>query len=151
MQLSNENEKGLKMVFTQISVQLIDKPGELVKFAKMLHDNNISIMSITVSQVPGLCLFVVDKTQECLELLKEKDYDVSSKEIIGVLLPHNLSSSEEIEKVATILAKNNVNIDFLYSSFIKKTNVLMLHLSDIKKGTQALKSEGVYLFKESDI
>ncbi len=135
------------MVLTQISVHLIDRPGELVKFTKMLHDNNISIRSITVSQVPGLCLFIVDKSEECLNLLKQKDYEITSKNVIGVLLPHNPSSSEEIEKVAKILADNEVNIDFLYSSFIKKTNVLIIHVSDVDKASQALKDKGVYLYK----
>ena len=135
------------MVLTQISVKLIDRPGELVKFTKMLHDNNISILSITVSQVPGLCLFILDKTEEALNLLKQKDYDISSKDVIGVLLPHNPSSSEEIEKVAEILAENSVNIDFLYSSFIKKTNVLIIHVSDVEKASEALKAKGVYLYK----
>ena len=135
------------MVLTQISVTLVDKPGELVKFTKMLHDNNISIMSITVSQVPGLCLFIVDKSEECIKLVKERNYDITSKDVIGVLLPHNPSSSEEIEKVAEILAANDVNIDFLYSSFIKKTNVLIIHVSDVDKASQALKAKGVYLYK----
>ena len=134
------------MVLTQISVQLVDRPGELVKFTKMLHDNNISIRSITVSQVPGLCLFIVDKSEECINLLKIKDYNFTSNEVIGVLLPHNPSSSEEIEKVAQIFADNSINIDFLYSSFIEKTNVLIIHVSDVEKANQALKSKGVYLY-----
>ncbi|MFX0070087.1 MAG: hypothetical protein ACFFAO_03265 [Candidatus Hermodarchaeota archaeon] len=136
------------MTLTQISVQLVDKPGELLKFTKMLHNNNITIISITVSQVPGLCLFIVDKTEDCIKLLKQQNYDISSKEVIGVLLPHNPSSSEEIEKVAEILGENEVNIDFLYSTFVKKTNILVIHISDIEKASQALKSKGVYLFKE---
>jgi hypothetical protein len=134
------------MALTQISVWLTDKPGELVNFTRMLHDNNITIRSITVSQEPGLCLFIVDKTEECINLLKQ-NYEITSKEVIGVLLPHNPSSSEEIEKVAKILADNDINIDFLYSSFIKKTNVLIIHVSDIEKTNQALKSKGVYLYK----
>ncbi len=135
------------MAITQISVKLVDRPGELVKFTKMLHDSNISILSITVSQVPGLCLFIVDKSDECINLLKQKDYNISSKDVIGVLLPHNPSSSEEIEKVAEILSENSVNIDFLYSSFIKKTNVLIIHVSDVEKASEALKAKGVYLYK----
>ena len=134
------------MVLTQISVQLVDRPGELVKFTKMLHENNISIRSITVSQVPGLCLFIVDKSEECINLLKIKDYNITSNEVIGVLLPHNPSSSEEIEKVAQIFADNRINIDFLYSSFIEKTNVLIIHVSDVEKANHALKSKGVYLY-----
>ncbi len=136
------------MALTQISVWLTDKPGELVNFTRMLHDNNITIRSITVSQEPGLCLFIVNKTEECINLLKQ-NYEITSKEVIGVLLPHNPSSSEEIEKVAKILADNDINIDFLYSSFIKKTNILIIHVSDVEKTNQALKSKGVYLYKEN--
>lgn len=134
------------MVLTQISVKLIDKPGELVKFTKILHDNNISIRSITVSQVPGLCLFIVDKHEECIKLLQEKNYDFSTIDVVGVLLPHNPSSSEEIEKVAEILSDNEINIDFLYSSFLEKTNIMIIHVSDLEKATHALKSKGVYLY-----
>ena len=134
------------MVLNQISVNLVDKPGELLKFTKMLHDNNITIRSITVSQVPGLCLFIVDKPEECINLVKKMDYNITSNEVIGVLLPHNPSSSEEIEKVAQIFADNKINIDFLYSSFIEKTNVMIIHVSDVEKANQALKSKGVYLY-----
>lgn len=137
------------MALTQISVRLPDRPGELVKFTQMLHNNNFKILSITVSQIPGLCLFIIDRSEECINILKDKNYDVDFKEVIGVLLPHNPSSSVEIEKVAEILGDNEVNIDFLYSSFIKKTNVMIIHVSDIEKAKKALSSNGVYLYKEN--
>jgi hypothetical protein len=137
------------MALTQISVRLPDKPGELVKFTQMLHNNKFKILSITVSQIPGLCLFIIDRPEECISILKNKNYDADIKEVIGVLLPHNPSSSVEIEKVAKILGDNEVNIDFLYSSFIKKTNVMIIHVSDIEKAKKALLSNGVYLYKKS--
>ncbi len=137
------------MALTQISVRLPDKPGELVKFTQMLHNNKFKILSITVSQIPGLCLFIIDRPEECISTLKNKNYDADIKEVIGVLLPHNPSSSVEIEKVAKILGDNEVNIDFLYSSFIKKTNVMIIHVSDIEKAKKALLSNGVYLYKEN--
>ena len=137
------------MALTQISIRLPDKPGELVKFTQMLHNNKFKILSITVSQIPGLCLFIIDRPEECISILKDKNYDADIKEVIGVLLPHNPSSSVEIEKVAKILGDNEVNIDFLYSSFIKKTNVMIIHVSDIEKAKKALLSNGVYLYKKS--
>jgi len=137
------------MALTQISVQLPDSPGELVGFCQMLHNNKFKILSITVSQIPGLCLFIIDRPEECISILKNKNYDADIKEVIGVLLPHNPSSSVEIEKVAKILGDNEVNIDFLYSSFIKKTNVMIIHVSDIEKAKKALLSNGVYLYKEN--
>ena len=113
----------------------------------MLNDANININSITVSQIPGLVLFIVDKTKECISLLNEKNYEFSKKEITCVLLPNNPTSSEEIEKVAKVLGDSEVNIDFLYTTFLKKSPLLVIHLSDIEKGTEVLKKSGLYLFE----
>ena len=129
----------------QLSVKMKDQPGELAKFTKMLNENNISIKSITVSQIPGLVLFLLDKPDEAIKLLEEKDYEFSVRDIIAALLPDNPTSSEEIQKVAEVLGDNGVNIDFLYNSYINKTNYLILHLSDSVKGKDALKNAGIYL------
>jgi len=133
------------MVLIQIAVKMIDEPGALAHFTKMLNDNNINIKSITVSQIPGLVLFIVDKTDEFLNLLNEKNYEFSRKEVIAVLLPNNPSSSEEIQRVAQILGDNGVNIDFLYSTFINKSPQLVVHVSDNQKAIETLKSKGIYL------
>ena len=131
----------------QLAIKMKDQPGELAKFTKMLNDNNININSITVSQIPGLVLFIVDKTKECIDLLNEGNYEFSKKEIICVLLPNNPTSSEEIEKVAKVLGDNDVNIDFLYTSFLKKSPLMVLHVSDVEKAKEVLKSSGLYLFE----
>ncbi|MHA1291976.1 MAG: ACT domain-containing protein, partial [Promethearchaeota archaeon] len=136
------------MDITQISVKMEDKPGVLAEFTKMLNDNNIVIRSITVSQIPGLVLFIVDKTEDCVKLLTEKNYEFSTKNVIAALLPNNPSSSEEIQKIAQTLGDNSVNIDFLYSSFIKNSPMLILHVSDINKARDALKNKGIYLYEK---
>ncbi|MFW9898202.1 MAG: ACT domain-containing protein [Candidatus Thorarchaeota archaeon] len=134
-------------MLTQISVQMPDRPGMLAKFTKMLNENNIVIQSITVSQIPGLVLFIVNKSDEFIKILEEKNYDYSTKEVIAVLLPDNPSSSEEIQKVAQVLGDNNVNIDFLYSTFLKKGPVLIIHVSDTDKAKEVLKSKRIYLYE----
>jgi hypothetical protein len=69
----------------QLSVKMKDQPGELAKFTKMLNENNISIKSITVSQIPGLVLFLLDKPNDAVKLLKERDYEFSVKDVIQYL------------------------------------------------------------------
>jgi len=135
-------------MLTQISVKMPDRPGMLAEFTKMLNENNIIIRSITVSQIPGLVLFLVNKPDECLKLLTEKGFEYSTKEVIAALLPDNPSSSEEIQKVAQVLGDNNVNIDFLYSTFVKKNFLIILHVSNIDKAKEALKNKGIYLYEK---
>jgi hypothetical protein len=129
----------------QLSVKMKDQPGELAKFTKMLNDSYIFIRSITVSQIPGLVLFLLDKPNDAIKLLKEKDYEFSVKDVIAALLPDNPTSSEEIQKIAQVLGDNGVNIDFLYNSYINKTNYLVLHVSDNDKAKDVLKKSGIYL------
>jgi hypothetical protein len=131
----------------QISVKMPDRPGMLKEFTKMLSDNNIIIISITVSQIPGLVLFIVNKPDDLSRLLEEKNYDYSIKEVISVLLPDNPTSSEQIQKVAQVLGDNNINIDFLYSTFIKKGPVLIIHVSDNTKAGDVLKANGMYFYE----
>ena len=135
-------------MLTQISVKMPDRPGMLAEFTKMLNENNIIIRSITVSQIPGLVLFLVNKPEECLKLLTEKGFEYSTKEVIAALLPDNPSSSEEIQKVAQVLGDNNVNIDFLYSTFVKKNFLIILHVSDVDKTKEILKNKGIYLYEK---
>lgn len=134
-------------MLTQISVKMPDRPGMLAMFTKMLNENNIVIQSITVSQIPGLVLFIVNKPDKFIKILEEKNYDYSTKEVIAVLLPDNPSSSEEIQKVAQVLGDNNVNIDFLYSTFLKKGPMLIIHVSDTDKAKKVLKSKRIYLYE----
>ncbi len=129
----------------QLSVKMKDQPGELAKFTKILNENLIFIKSITVSQIPGLVLFLLDKPNDAIKLLEEKDYEFSVNDVIAVLLPDNPTSSEEIQKVAQVLGDNGINVDFLYNTYINKTNYLVLHLSDNHKGKDVLKSAGIYL------
>ena len=135
------------MILTQISVKMPDRPGMLAEFTKILSDNNIKIVSITVSQIPGLVLFIVNKPDELKKVLDEKNYDYSMKEVIAVLLPDNPTSSEQIQKVSQVLGDNSINIDFLYSTFITKGPVLIIHVSDNNKAGEVLKSNGMYLYE----
>jgi len=134
-------------MLVQISVKMPDRPGMLAEFTKMLSDNSILIESITVSQIPGLVLFIVNKPDDLKKVLDENKYDYSMKEVIAVLLPDNPTSSEQIQKVSQVLGDNSINIDFLYSTFIKKGPVLIIHVSDNNKAGNVLKSNGMYLYE----
>lgn len=124
-----------------------DRPGMLAEFTKMLSDNNIIIISITVSQIPGLVLFIVNKPDDLKKVLDdEQKYDYSMKDVIAVLLPDNPTSSEQIQKVAQVLGDNNINIDFLYSTFIKKGPVLIIMTPDNNKAGDVIKANGMYLY-----
>lgn len=56
-----------------ISVDIEDKPGELVKLTKLLADNNINITTVygTASKCPSRLLINVSDLDKALKILKE--------------------------------------------------------------------------------
>jgi len=137
-------------MLTQISVKMPDKPGILAEFTKILNENKIQIRSITVSQIPGLVLFLVNKPNDMISLLKKKNYEFSTETVLPVLLPDNPTSSELIQKVAQVLGENKININYLYSTFVEKGPMLILQVNDTNKAINALKSKKIYIYEKGD-
>ena len=126
-----------------ISVFLPNKPGMLAKFLNILIESDIEIRALTVAENKeyGLLLFLVDKTDECIEILEKNNYDVSITEVIAVkmILSNN---TKELREIAKILGENEVNIEYLYSALIKNESYLILRLDNNKKGKEVLKTKG---------
>jgi hypothetical protein len=137
----------------QITVHLKNIPGELNKFLKLLFQNKINVRAINVDDQGdyGLIILIVDKPDDCIELLKTKNYIVSVTDVIGVLLPDNPSSAQEIQRVAETLGENNVNIDYIYSTFYKKNSLILIRTNDYEKAKNVLKKKGHYLLEKPEI
>ena len=113
----------------QLSVFLEDRPGELSKFIKLLMDNKIFIRALTVAKTSeyGLILVLVDKPEKCISLLDEKDFMVSTTEVIAVRLNDHPNALYEIPKT---LGDNAINIDYFYSTLVKDESMLILRVED---------------------
>ena len=124
----------------QLSVFLEDRPGVLAKFIKLLMDNKIFIRALTVAKTSeyGFLLLLVDKPEECMTLLEEKDYLLSTTEVIAIRLNDNPNALYQIPKT---LGDNEINIDYCYSTLVKDNSMLIVRVEDdiIESATQILK------------
>lgn len=127
----------------QLSVLLEDKPGELANFIKLLMDNKIYIRALTVAKTSeyGLILILVDKPEQCVDLLDENNFTLSTTEVIAVRLNDNPNALYEIPKT---LGDNKINIDYFYSTLVKEEALLILRIEDqiIEKALNTLKEKG---------
>ena len=132
----------------QLSVFLLDNPGELAKFIKLLMDNKIFIRALTVAQTSeyGLLLLLVDKLEKCLALLEEKNYTHSTTDVIAVKLNDHPKALYEIPKT---LGDNNINIAYCYSTLVKEDPMLILRINndDIEKAIQTLEKSGLKIIE----
>lgn len=133
----------------QLSVLLEDKPGELAKFIKLLMDNKIFIRALTVAKTSeyGLLLILVDKTEQCVELLDENDFTLSTSEVIAVRLNDNPNALYEIPKT---LGENEINIEYCYSTLVKEEPLLILRIEDeiIEEAINTLEKEGFTIIEK---
>ncbi len=103
------------MNVTQLSLFLENKPGRLQSALKVLGENKINIMTLTIAEVSdfGIVRLIVNKPAEAAKALKENNFTCSTTEVLAL----------EIEDVPGALVKaleafgrNKLNICLLYTS-----------------------------------
>lgn len=132
----------------EISIFLENEPGELAALIKLLKEDDIGIRGASVAETAdyGLVYLLVDKPKECLSLLKEKEYEISSAKVLAVKLREDY---ETLFDIAKILGDNEVNIEYLYSTSVKEGfNLMIVNVNDYEKGREVLEKEGLDIINE---
>ncbi len=131
----------------QISVFLPNQPGILAKFTKVLMDEKINMRAISVAETAdyGILRILVDKVDECIKILKDNNYLVSTTNVIAVDIPDKPGALYEITK---LLGDNNINIEYLYSTLIKEEAIIILRIDNISKAEEVLRGKGVKLIEK---
>ncbi|MHA2087940.1 MAG: hypothetical protein ACW972_06675, partial [Promethearchaeota archaeon] len=115
----------------------------LAKFIKLLMDNKIFIRALTVAKTPdyGLLLILVDKPKQCIDLLEENNYLLSTTEVIAIRLNDHPQALYEIPKS---LGDNKINIDYCYSTLVKEDSMLIVRVEEdfIDQAVDTLKKTG---------
>lgn len=133
----------------QLSVYLEDKPGELANFIKLLMDNKIYIRALTVAKTSeyGLILALVDNPEKCINLLEEKNFLISTTDVIALRLNDHPNALYKIPKT---LGDNSINIDYFYSALVKDESLLILRVEDaiIEEAVNILEKTGFTIVEE---
>lgn len=132
------------MTVTQISAYIPDKPGILATFIKLLMDNKIYIIAMTVAETEnyGLLLLLVDKPMKCVELLEDEKYMYSTTDVIAIKL-----TNMELYEVPKLLGEERINIQYLYSTLVRDQAAIVIKVSedDHFRAVELLKEKGFSL------
>ena len=133
----------------QISVFLPNQPGILAKFTKVLMDEKINMRAISVAETAdyGILRILVDKVDDCVKILKDNNYLVSTTDVIAVDIPDKPGALHEITK---LLGDNNINIEYLYSTLVKEEAIIILRIDNLNKAVEVLKNKGVRLIEKQE-
>lgn len=126
-------------IVTQLALFLENRPGMLASVCDELAKHKINIFALTVSDTTDHCVvrMVVSDSHKALLLFEERGTLVVETDVLmidGDNRPGSLS------RIAQILAKAKVNIEYVYvaTSPNSKRGLLILRPSNVQKALKAL-------------
>ncbi len=131
------------MAITQLSLFLMNQPGQLVDAVGILSEGgaNIRAMSIAESNDFGILRAIVSDTDLAVSLLKEK-FLISRTEVIAARMG---DKSGSLYPILNALNEANINIEYMYA--FTGTGVdeayVVLRVNDVQTAEAVLKASGI--------
>ncbi len=135
----------------QISLFSENRPGRLANTAAKLKRAGINIRAFTIAEAGdfGIIRMVVDNPDEAHKVLHDSGFTVSETSVLGVEMEDVPGS---LAKIADVLSKHNINIDYAYA-FVTRTDkaFLILRVDDIESALNVLDEANIKLIDMNDI
>ena len=131
----------------QLSVFLENREGRLSDVLRILAENNINILSLSLADTSeyGMLRLLVSKPEEGRKVLRENDLSATLTEIIAVKMSHEVGS---LQKILTLLCDAGINIEYMYALLTgTKEAALAIKTSDPEVAINVLGRAGVYFFE----
>jgi len=139
------------MAITQLSLFLMNQPGQLVEAVGILSEGgaNIRAMSIAESNDFGILRAIVSDTDLAVSLLKEK-YLISKTEVIAARMG---DKSGSLYPILRALNEANINIEYMYA--FTGTGVdeayVVLRVNDVETAEAVLKASGIPTLSDDNL
>lgn len=135
------------MLVKELVVKLENKVGQLNRVVSVLAGENVNIKAVTcikVSEEETRVKLIVMNQEKAKNILNREKIDYMENEVIIV----DAEDKEgELSKVLDILQKENINIEYVYTTFsyIKKRVLIVFDFDDPVKAMDVLKKNHVSL------
>ena len=104
------------MFITQISVYLENNKGTLRTLTKVLGENSIDILALSIADTTnfGIVRLVTREadTQKAIEVLKENGFIAKTNDVICVAVQNQPAG---LDSVLEIIEDSNISIEYMYS------------------------------------
>ena len=139
------------MYIKQISVFIENRTGRLAEFCRLLGDNGIDMIAITIADTTsfGILRAIVSDTDRAVQVLREANYAVTITEVLAVAIndqPGGLASALEL------LRAHNVNVEYLYS-FVRHVGddcAILFRVDQPEEAVRVFTKNGVRLLSAAE-
>lgn len=140
------------MNVTQLSAFVSNKPGHLQKVLKVLADDNINIITLTIAETMdfGILRMIVDAPEKGYAILKEHNITSSVTDVLAIEIKDTPGS---LHKALDAFAQMNLNIEYMYAFTEKRAGraVMIFRFEDIEAAKNAIKDRGYNIVSKIDI
>lgn len=128
-------------IATQLAVFLANKPGTLADVCETLMKEGINIFAMTISDTVdhAVVRLICSDPRKALAVFEDRGVLVVDQQVLTLEVKNRPGS---LARIARKLAEYDVNIEYAYcaSGPSAKTGLVVIRISDIKKGLKALAS-----------
>ena len=140
------------MYVKQVSVFLENKKGSLTDLTRILSDNQIDLIALSIADTEqyGILRCIMTDMDKGVQALKDAGYVVRLTDVLAVCVPDRPGGLNE---VLELLTANDISVEYVYS-FVRSTGshaLVIFHLSDLQKGQKVLTDRGVKLLDNDEV
>ena len=140
------------MYVKQISVFIENTPGRLADFTRLLGENQIDLVSLSIADTThfGILRGIVADYERAEKLIAEAGYTVRLTDVLAASVPDVPGG---LAKVLGMLSENGISIEYLYS-FVRnagKNALIIFRVEELDKAAQVLEGNGVRLLTQEEV
>ena len=139
------------MAITQLSLFLMNQPGQLVEVVGAISDagSNIRAMSIAEANDFGILRAIVTDTDRICELLKDK-YLITRTPVVAARMDDR---SGALLPILEVLNESNVNIEYMYAftGTGPEEAYVVLRVQDVDTAEAVLHAAGVQTLSDDSL
>lgn len=140
------------MYVKQISVFIENTPGKLADFTKLLGDNQIDLVSLSIADTTnfGILRGIVADYERAYELVKDAGYTVKLTDVLAVAVEDKPGG---LAHVLRLLSDNDIVLEYMYS-FVRSAGdhaLIIFRVDDLEKADSVLAQNGVKLLSQEEV
>ena len=138
------------MTINQISIFLENKVGQLAQVCKVLADDGISLVTLSLAETAdfGIARLVVDDTAKAEETLRRNKFIVKSTPVVAVAVPDRAGGMAD---VVSTLSSKGCDIEYSYAFGHGDRAVLVFRFKDAERAAAVIAEAGFATLDENQI
>jgi len=138
------------MIIKQLSVFLENKSGRLTDVTEALANANINISALSLADTAdyGILRLIVNKPEEAIKVLKEREFSVHITDVLGLVVPHEPGG---LHRALKILSSESISVEYMYAFALSDKATVIIRTDAVPQAIKVLEHHKLALVKTSDI